>query len=326
MELYLGKRTRFSYAKESAYGVVDTSGSSWCYIPVDSVTPTSKSDLVQINTLDSTDSRNVDDYFESLRHYGASVEGLVQHFKFCTMAWGKDNDVYALEVHTISETSDIQPFSMNFGYQHSTAPGKMEYVGCMINKLDFACTKGEFLRFTAEVVAQKATVDPPWRDPYTGPTPAGRKQYTMDELLPYHYSHSNIELNDVVYCETDSIKMSINNNLLSEPVLCAANGKRISESIPQLREYDASATIRMDDRVLYDLWETGATFTHDPIITFTRVRGSSTDVLTFTLVGTTLESSISPLKISEGIVLVELPMKVEQITVTEETDKITSAY
>lgn len=324
VEFYLGKRTRFSYAKEDTYGEVPVSTSAWGYIPVESVTPSSKSDLVQINTLDSTDSRNVDNYFESLRRYGASVEGLVQHFRFCTMAWGTGNDVYAVDTHTISETNDIQPFSMNFGYQHSTDPNVMEYTGCKINKLDFACTKGEFLKFTAEVVAQKATSGPAWKIPWD--LGDGRKQYTMDELLPYHYSHASITLNNVEYCETDSIKLSINNNLLSEPVLCATNEKRISEQIPQLREYDASATIRMDDTALYDLWETGTTFTTDPIITFTRVRTSGTDVLTFTLVNTTLESAISPLKISEGIVLVELPMKVEQITVTEETNKVTATY
>lgn len=325
VEFYLGKRTQFTYAKEDTYGTVPVTEGTWGYIPVESVTPSSKSDLVQINTLDSTDSRNVDNYFESLRHYGASIEGLIQHFRFCTMAWGKDNDVYAADIHTISETTDVQSFSMNFGYQHSTDPDIMEYAGCKINKLDFSCTKGEFLKFTAEVVAQKATSGPSWHIPYE--LGGGRKQYTMDELLPYHYSHSDIELNNVTYCESDSIKMSINNNLLSEPVLCSTNGKRISEQIPQLREYDASATIRMKTPALYDLWETGTTFTTDPVITFTRDRGSGDiDVLTFTLTNTTLESAISPLKISEGIVLVELPMKVEQILVTEETNKVIGTY
>jgi len=324
VEFYLGKRTRFSYAHEVTYGIVPVSETAWGYIPVDSVTPSSKSELTQINTLDSTDSRNVDNYFESLRRYGASVEGLVQHFRFCTMAWGMDNDVYAAETHTISETNDIQPFTMNFGYQNSSSPGIMEYAGCKINKLDFSCTKGEFLKFTADVVSQKATTDPTWKTPNT--YSSGRKQYTMDELLPYHYSHVDIELNNVGYCETDAIKMSINNNLLNEPVLCSANEKRISEPIPQLREYDASATIRMDDMALYDLWETGTKFTNDPVVTFTRQRDGNTDILTFTLANTTLESAISPLKISEGIVLVELPMKVEQINVTEETNLILGDY
>ena len=144
--------------------------------------------------------------------------------------------------------------------------------------------------------------------------------------MPYHYSHASIKLDDVTYCETDAIKMSINNNLLNEPVLCSTNEKRIAEPIPQVREYDASATVRMDNMVLYDLWETGTTFEDDPVITFTRVRGTSTDILEFTLVNTTLESAISPLKITEGIVLCELPMKVEQINVTETTDKVTGVY
>ena len=328
VEFYLGKRTRFSYAHEDIYGTVTTSGAGWGYIPVESVTPSSKSEIVQINTLDSSDagdSRNVDDYFESLRRYGLSVEGLIQHFRFCAMAWGENNDVYAADTHTISESNDVQPFSTNFGYQHSVNPGIMEYLGCKINKLDFACTKGEFLKFTAEIVAQKATSGPLWKSPtsYTD----GRKQYSMDDLLPYHYSHIDIELNNVGYCETDAIKMSINNNLLSEPVLCSANEKRIAEPVPQLREYDASATIRIDNIALYDLWETGTKFTNDPVITFTRDRGAGdVDVLTFTLVNTTLESAISPLKISDGIVLVELPMKVEQINVTEETNLIVGEY
>ena len=328
VEFYLGKRTRFSYAHEDTYGEVTTSATGWGYIPVESVTPSSKSEIVQINTLDSSDegdSRNVDDYFESLRRYGLSIEGLIQHFRFCTMAWGENNDSLAGDLHTISESNDIQPFSVNFGYQHSTNPGIMEYLGCKINKLDFSCAKGEFLKFTAEVVAQKATASPSWNSPTTYSD--GRKQYTMEELVPYHYSHIDIELNGVGYCECDAIKMSINNNLLGEPVLCSANEKRISEPVPQLREYDASATVRMDDIALYDLWETGTKFTTDPVITFTRDRGSGDiDVLTFTLANTTLESAISPLKISDGIVLVELPMKVEQINVTEETGLLVGEY
>ena len=133
-------------------------------------------------------------------------------------------------------------------------------------------------------------------------------------MPPYHYSDSTITIGGNVYCDTDSIKLSINNNLLNEPTLCATQGKRIEESVPQLREYDASATIRMDETELYDLWETDGYISGNTIFEF--AHGSNT--LTFTLNDVRLESAISPLNISEGIVLVELPMKCTSISVNEE--------
>lgn len=140
-------------------------------------------------------------------------------------------------------------------------------------------------------------------------------------ILPYHYSNVNVNINGTDYCEVDSIKMSINNNLLSEPVLCADNSKRIAEPIPQLREYDASATVRMNTDAFYDMWETG-TYITDPVITFAR---SVSDKIVFTLNDAVLESAISPFKITEGVVLVELPFKVTSIGIVE-TNALAEQY
>lgn len=309
MEYYIGRRSRFAYGKESEYGIAPAA-SAWGYIPIQTLTPTSKSNIEQINTLDETVTRNVSDYFESLRTYGASVEGLIQHFAFCMLAWGEDN--YSNPNHVITETTDLQSFSMNFGYDKSSGTDHIiEQTGCKINKLDISCTKGEFLKFNAEIVAQDGSTPTSFESWDTGPA---KKYYSVIDMRPYHYSDSTITINGTEYCDTDSIKLSINNNLLSEPTLCGDNGKRISEPVPQLREYDASATIRMNSTDLYDLWETDL-YLPDPT-TFEFENGSNT--LTFTLNDVRLESAISPLNISEGIVLVELPMKCTSISVNEE--------
>ena len=313
VEYYLGKRSRFAYGKEITYGTAPGS-SAWSYIPIQDMTPTSKSNIEQINTLDDVVggaiTRNVTDYFETLRTYGSSVEGLIQHFAFCMLAWGEDN--YSAPNHVITETADLQSFSMNFGHDRSSDPHIIEQTGCKINKLDISCTKGEFLKFTAEVVAQDGSTPSSFRT--WDPTGAAKKYYSILDTPPYHYSDSTITIGGDVYCDSDSVKLSINNNLLSEPTLCTTPGKRIAESIPQLREYDASATIRMDETALYDLWEVDDYISGDNIFEFEH--GNRT--LTFTLNDVRLESAISPLKISEGLVLVELPMKCKSISVTEE--------
>ena len=104
VEYYLGKRSRFAYGKEVTYGTAPGS-SAWGFIPIQTMTPTSKSNIEQINTLDATGlvastTRDVSDYFEALRTYGATVEGLIQHFAFCMLAWGEDD--YSSPNHVIT--------------------------------------------------------------------------------------------------------------------------------------------------------------------------------------------------------------------------------
>ena len=326
MTYYIGKRTRVSYGKEDpteAYGTVCAASEySWIGI-AQSVTPSSKSDIVQINAMDATDTRDVSAYFETLRTYGFNCEFLMQHARPLYFAWGADSLASgANEVHTITGANTIPAFSFQVGYEGST-DHVITYTGCMINKLDITCTKGEFLKCSAEVVAQAATNDVTFKEYQT--SNVVMKEYPSiggGSILPYHYSHSDIEINNESYCEVDSVKMSINNNLLSEPTMCSDNDKRIAEPIPQLREYDASATVRMQSAVFYDLWETGAYLTTPPVFTFAR---SSSDKIEFTLNDAILESSISPFNIGEGMVLVELPFKVRSIGVIE-TNKLDVIY
>lgn len=310
VEYFLGKRSRFSYAREDAYGTANDA-ETWSYAPIQSWTPSSKSEVIPISTMDATDSRNVDTYFESLRTIGGSLEGLVQNFRFCTMAWGTDANVTG--THTIGEANDIPSFCMNVAYQH-TVDHALDITGCKINRLDLACNKGEFLKFTAEIIGQKSADH------------AVRAYQTLDAMkyyptigsgavLPYHYSHTEIEINGVNYPVVDAVRMTINNNLLAEPTLDSSNAKRISEPIPQVREYEASFTVRMSNDALYDLWDAGAEIGTDPTVVFART--SPTDQIAFTLEDCVLESAISPYSISEGVVLVELPMKVKKISVIE---------
>ena len=307
VEYYIGKRSRFAYGKEVTYGTAPGS-SAWGYIPVDTVTPTSKANIEGINVLDSAPQRNVSSYFETLRTFGATVEGVIQHFAFCTLAWGTDSHVGS--THTITEGTDVPSFSMNFGYEHGSDDHIIELLGSKINKLDISCTKGEFLKFSAEIISQKDATSPSWRSHAANDT---TQYYSITDLTPYHYSGSDIEINGTTYCDAETIKLSINNNLHSEPTLCSTNGKRISESVPQIREYDASVTVRMNTPDLYTLWETDGYFSNDTTFTFT----SGTRVLTFTLNNVRMESAISPFNLTEGIVLVELPLKCTSIGVTE---------
>jgi len=242
------------------------------------------------------------------------MEFLLQHARPLTFAWGSDSLASgANEVHTITEASDIPSFSMNVGYQHTT-PHAIDFIGCKINRLDLSCTKGEFLKCTAEVIAQTST-DNDFRA-YQAAVVTMKKYPSIGSgsILPYHYSHADISINGADYPNVDTVKMTINNNLLAEPILDSANAKRIAEPIPQVREYEAAFTIKMKSDDLYDLWDAGVEIATDPTVTFTR---TASDKIVFTLVDCVLESAISPYSISEGVVLVELPMKVKQIIPVE---------
>lgn len=325
-EYFIGKRTRHSYARETAagYGTAATASTwSWMGI-VQSIAPSSKSELLQINSMDdaaTASQRNVSDYVEVLRTYGLTIEFLLQHCRALTFAWG--SDVYsATGIHTITETNTLPSFSLNFGYQHTTDHA-VDYTGCMVNKLDISCAKGEFVKCTMEVVAQKST-DHAFRNYQS--TVQGMKKYPpvgTGAKAPYAYSDATIAINGTTYTEVQSVRLTINNNLLSEPVLATANDKRISQPIPQLREYDAAMTVKMATDTLYDLWETGAYITTDPVVTFER---DTNDKVVFTLASAILESTISPFNVTEGVVLVELPFKVKSINPVETITAFTTDY
>ena len=313
VEYMLGKRTRHSYAIEDvAYGTAnDAATYSWMGI-VQSISPSSKSEILQINSMDDVDSRNVSDYYETLRNYGGSIEFFVQHCRPFMLAIG-DDTLTGAYIHTLTETDTLPSFTLNFGYAHTTDHA-IDYTGCVVNRLSIECTKGEFMKASMEFVAQNGE-DNEFRSYQSG---AALKKYStvggVDPIRPYMYSDATVTINGTTYCP-DSIKMSVNNNLLSEPCLNSGNDKRIAEPIPQLREYEANMTIKMSTDDLYDLWELGAYATTDPVITFARTTGS--DQVVFTLEDAILESAISPFNISDGIVLVELPFKVKKIGIVE---------
>lgn len=312
-EFFLGKRARHGYALESAYGTACPATTySWMGV-IQSITPTSKSELFQINAMDDTDSRNVSEYIETLRSYAGSIEFLVQHCRPLLLAYGTDTKAGSSPyTHTFVEDNILKSFTLNFGYQH-TPDHAVDYTGCVVNRMDIECSKGEFMKCTLEFIAQTGT-DHEFRTYQAGDAHKEYPTVGAGSIRPFMYSDAAVTINGVSYTP-ETVKMSLNNNLLSEPVLDSSNDKRIAEPIPQLREYEASMTIKMATDVLYDLWETGTYAGTDPTITFTRE--AVNDLVEFTLEDAVLESAISPYNINDGIVLVELPFKVKKIGIVE---------
>jgi hypothetical protein len=270
--------------------------------------------------MNDTDSRNVSDYVETLRSYGGSVEFFVQHCRPLILGYGTDTLTGAGPyVHTFIENNTLKSFTLNFGYQH-TIDHAIDYTGCVVNRMDIECSKGEFMKCTLDFVAQDGN-DHAFRSYQTGDAFKEYPTVGAGSIRPYMYSDAEVVINGTSYTP-ESIKMSLNNNLLSEPALDSSNDKRIAEPIPQIREYEASMTLKMANDDLYDLWETGTYATTDPIITFTR---STNDKVEFTLEGAVLESAISPYNINDGIVVVELPFKVKRIGIVE-TNSINVDY
>ena len=322
-EFYLGKRARHGYALESTYGTANAVTTySWMGV-IQSISPSSKSELFQINAMGETDGRNVSDYIETLRSYAGTVEFLVQHCRPLLLAYGTDTVTGATApyTHTFVEDNTLKSFTLNFGYQHTTDHA-IDYTGCVVNRMDIECSKGEFMKCTLDFVAQTGE-DHAFRSYQTGDA---YKEYATvgsgsNVIRPYMYSDATVTINGTTYTP-ETVKMSLNNNLLSEPVLNSSNDKRIAEPIPQLREYEASMSIKMATDDLYDLWETGTYAETDPVVTFER---STNDKVVFTLEDAVLESAISPYNINDGIVIVELPFKVKKIGIVE-TNSISTDY
>jgi hypothetical protein len=262
--------------------------------------------------MNDTDSRNVSDYVETLRSYGGSVEFFVQHCRPLILGYGTDTLTGSGPyVHTFIENNTLKSFTLNFGYQH-TIDHAIDYTGCVVNRMDIECSKGEFMKCTLDFVAQTGT-DHAFRSYQTEDAFKEYPTVGSGSIRPFMYSDAEVVIDNIPYTP-ESIRMTLNNNLLSEPVLDSTNNKRIAEPIPQLREYEASMTIKMATSALYDLWESGTYAEHDPTITFTR---SANDKVEFTLEDAILESAISPYNINDGIVIVELPFKVKKIGIVE---------
>jgi len=320
-EFFLGKRTYCSYAKETTYGQASNASKySWPGL-VQTITLNSKSDIMTINSMSDVETRNVSDYIETLRHYSVTLDFFVQHCRPLMFAFG--SDTYSAGppcVHTLTNETTLPSFTLNFGYQH-TNDHALDYMGCMVNKMDLSCSKGEFLKCTMEVIAQDGT-DHAFRSYQTGDAMKKYPAVGINSIRPFAYSDVEVTINDETYTQVDNIRMTINNNLLAEPTLNNDTNLRIAEPIPQIREFNASMTIRMATDNLYDLWETGTYADDDPTITFER---GTNDKVVFTLEKAILESAISPFNITEGIVLVELPFKVKNIKV-EETNNLDVDY
>ena len=320
VEYFIGKRTRHSYALESSYGVANIA-TNWSWLGViQSISPSSKSEIMQINGMDDSDTRNVSDYVETLRKYGGSIEFFVQHGRGLNLGYGTDTLTGSSPyTHTFVEGNILKSFDLNFGYQHTTDHA-IDYLGCVVNQMSLECSKGEFLKCNLEFIAQDG-VDHAFRPYQSGDEGKKYPSVGSGSIRPYSYSDAEVNINGVTYCP-ENVKMSLNNNLLAEPCLNSDNGMRIAEPIPQLREYEASMTIKIATDNLYDLWETGAYIGTDPTVTFER---SSNDKIVFTLEDAILESAISPYNISDGLVLVELPFKVKKIGIVE-TNSINVDY
>jgi len=319
-EFFLGKRTYHSYSIESSYGVRSTETYyDWMGI-VQNIAPNSKSEIKPMSAMDDTDSRNVGDYFETLRNYGCNITFLLQHCRPLMLAYGSDTFVSGSPAtHTLTEEETLPSFTLQFGYQHSASPHAIDYTGCMVNRLTIDCAKGEYVKCNMEVIAQNGA-DSPEDEFRSYSSEDGRKKYPpvgSGSIRPYMYSDAEFSIGGSSYCTVESVQLVINNDLLAEPVLCSDNGKRISEPIPQIRTYTAEFTVRMASDTLYDLWEADGYIDPAPTVTFAR---SSTDKVVFTLNKARLESAISPFNIEEGTVIVKLPMKVQSIGVVETND------
>lgn len=314
-EFFLGKRTYCSYAKETTYGDAASPASnrySWPGL-VQSITMNSKSDIMAINSMSDTETRNISDYIETLRHYGLTLDFFVQHCRPLMFAFGSDTYSSGSPcTHLLTNENILPSFTLNFGYKH-TPDHALDYIGCVVNQMNLSCSKGEFLKCSMEIIAQNGE-DSTFRNYQTGDAKKKYPAVGTNSIRPFAYSDVEVTINNETYTQVDSIKMAINNNLLAEPTLNNDANLRIAQPIPQLREFNASMTIKMDSDDLYDLWETGSYAGTDPTITFQR---SINDKVIFTLEDAILESAISPFNISDGIVLVELPFKVKNIKVEE---------
>lgn len=316
-EYFLGRRSVFNYAVEdSAYGTANTA-TTWAWPGlVQKWTDSDAQTLEPLNPMDGVDVNTVGEYYPMVPKYGGTMEMLLQHMRFPMLCMGF-TDSNATVTHTLTQADVMQSMGFQAGHLHNTTDFGKRYDGIMCMKGDFVFTKGDWMRFNADFVAQNATKITTFKSYQATETPL--KKYTSAQIRPYKSSDLTLTINNVdISPYITQARLGFDNQLQVDEAMDNTVGEYIAQPAPQVKLWDAGFTFKASDSSQWDLFKAGATLTN---CSFKVTNG--TESITWTLTGTKVEKVGVPIDITQGISIQDIALKIPSVGIVEVATSVT---
>jgi len=306
----MGRRSGFNYAVESAFGTVNAA-TTWSWAgQVEKVSDDDKQNVQDISCMDGTvDVRTAHEFYAMTPEFGATVEGKLQHMRFPALGIGADA-MSPAGTHIITPGNTLKSFSMQLKLGHTT-PYVRQWTGCMAKTVELNVSKGDWLRFSMGISAQKLTRIAAFKS-YQASADS-LKKYTTTQMRPYRGSDMTTEINGIdISSFLTQLRFTIDNDLLVDASMDAAVGNYTSEPIPQVAKLSAAVTVKMKSYDLEDLFLAG-TAIDDNLFKWTR----GTDSLSIGFDGALISKNGNAVDIGGGVVIQELALDIPTCTITD---------
>jgi len=272
-------------------------------------------ELMQLNPMDVTDARTVGEYYPMVPKFGGTMEMFVQHMRLPMLCMGMTDGMTGEdpETHTFVQADVLQSMDFQVAHHHTTDFTK-DYTGIMCKKGDFVFTKGDWMRFNADFVAQNAVKNETIRAYQT--TSESLKKHTAAQIRPYKSSDLTIKVNNVdISPYVTQARLGFDNQLQVDESMDTATGELIAQPAPQVQLWDAGITLKMSDASVWDLFKAGATVSNCSF----KVTNSDCSI-TWTLSGVKVEKASEPVDITQGIVIQDIALKITSVAIVEVAD------
>ena len=315
-EYFLGRRSVFNYAVEDvAYGTKNTATTfAWPGF-VQKFTTSDNQELFELNPMDGVDARTVGEYYPMVPKFGNTLEMFVQHMRFPMLCMGMtDTKTGAADpyTHTFVQADALQSMSFQAGHLHSTTDFGKEIVGVVCNKGDFNFGKGDWMRFSADFVAQNATKITSYKS-YQAASES-LKKHTAAIIRPYKSSDLTLKINDVdISPYLTQARLGFDNQLQVDEAMDTATGELIAQPAPQVQKWDAGITVKMKDAAIWDLFKAGATVSNCSL----KVT-NGTNNITWTLSGVKVKTANEPIDITGGIAVQDVALNITSVAIVED--------
>jgi hypothetical protein len=314
-EYFLGRRSVFNYAVENvAYGTKNTATTyAWPGL-VQKFTDSDAQTLEPLNPMDGVDVNTVGEYYPMVPKFGGTMEMLVQHMRFPMLCMGMTDTMTGSAdpyTHTFAQADVMQSMSFQAGHLHNTTDFGKEYTGIMCNKGDFVFTKGDWMRYNADFVAQNAVKITSYKSYQAAAS--GLKKYTSANIRPYKSSDITLKVNDVdISPYITQARLGFDNQLQVDESMDTAVGELIAQPAPQVKLWDAGITVKMSNASIWDLFKAGSTVSNCSV----KVT-NGTHSITWTLSGVKVEKASEPIDITQGIVIQDVALKVTSVVIVD---------
>jgi len=314
-EYFLGRRSVFNYAVENVAYATKNTAVTWAWPGfTQKFTGADNQELFELNPMDGVDARTVGEYYPMVPKFGATLEMFIQHMRFPMLCMGMTDTMTGAAdpyTHTFAQADTLQSMSFQAGHLHSTTDFGKEYVGAVCNKGDFNFAKGDWMRFSADFVAQNATKITSYKA-YQA-TVESLKKHTAAIIRPYKSSDLTLKINNVdISPYVTQARLGFDNQLHVDEAMDTATGELIAQPAPQVQKWDAGITVKMKDAAIWDLFKAGATV---PNCSFKVTNG--TNNITWTLSGVKIKTANEPIDITQGIVVQDFALNITSVAIVE---------